>query len=65
MLRESWQDTQRRLVPVNFEPAPDRRDQVWTVHNGHKVKRLSISVRAPLPPYISWRKDQFFLPRQK
>lgn len=61
-VREYWLGTKRLSVPVQFEPRPEQRGQVWALHLGEKTKRSTLTLRKPLPPYISIRRDGFFMP---
>jgi len=61
-LRLYWTDTQRRIVPVEFQPPADQRGRVWAVNVGQKTKRTSFALHKPLLPYISLRREQFLVP---
>ena len=61
-LRLYWTATQRRIVPVEFQPPADQRGRVWAVNLGQKTKRTSFALNRPLLPYISLRREQFFVP---
>ena len=61
-LRLNWTDTQRRVVPVEFQPRPAQRGQVWAANLGQKTKRVRFALYKPLLPYLSLRREQFFIP---
>jgi len=61
-LRLDWTDTQRRVIPVEFQPRPDQRGQLWAANLGQKTKRTRFVLYRPLLPYITLRREQFFLP---
>ena len=61
VLRLYWHDTQRRVVPVAFQPRPEQCDHVWAMHLGQKTKRTRLALHKPLLPFISLRREQFFV----
>ena len=62
-MRLYWTDTQRWVVPVEFQPGPDQRGQVWAANLGQKIKRTRFVLHKPLLPYVSLRREQFFMPK--
>ena len=57
-----WFAAARSRLPAEFEPRPEQCGQVWAANLGQKTKRTSFRLNKPLPPYISLRREQFFVP---